>query len=41
MILRLVMPYYNQLCAPRVCGDDPKAYASNYGIDQCSPRMRG
>ena len=29
------------LRVPRACGDDPKIGVTDYGDNECSPRMRG
>ena len=29
------------VCAPRACGDDPRAFAPSSKVHACSPRMRG
>ena len=41
-----MIPYANMeqesiLCAPRVCGDDPRGHARPRTVAACSPRMRG
>ena len=41
MILETCHMFVERFCAPRVCGDDPIFEGQGFGVDVCSPRMRG